>query len=254
MMRIVSDIHEWQKIRNSLKGTVGFVPTMGNLHAGHAALCEQAKAENDVTVVSIFVNPTQFNQTADFDAYQRTLEADCALLETLGIDYVFCPTAKDLYPDEYEVQISETAVSLTLEGEFRKGHFTGMLTVVLKLLNLVAPTTAYFGEKDFQQLLLVKKMAAALFLPVVIIACPTVREASGLALSSRNNRLSAAARAKAAFIYQAISSSDDDATVMEKLKHNGFEPEYVATQWGRRLVAVWLDGVRLIDNVVREKI
>jgi pantoate--beta-alanine ligase len=254
MMHIVSDIHEWQKIRNGLKGTLGFVPTMGNLHAGHAALCAQAKAENDVVAVSIFVNPTQFNQTADFDAYQRTLEADCALLETLGVDYVFCPAPEALYPDDYEVQINETAVSLMLEGEFRKGHFTGMLTVVLKLLNLAAPTAAYFGEKDFQQLLLVKKMAAALFLPVIIIACPTVREAGGLALSSRNNRLSEAARTKAGFIYQAISSADEDAVVMEKLKQNGFEPEYVATRWGRRLVATWIDGVRLIDNVVREKI
>lgn len=248
-MNIVTDLQDWQNLRKSLKGGVGFVPTMGYLHEGHAALCARARAENDIVVVSIFVNPTQFNQVADFEQYQKTLEADCKLLEGLGVDYVFCPQKEDIYPDYYEVQVSETVISQELEGEFRPGHFTGMLTVVLKLLNLVQAEKAYFGEKDFQQMMLVKKMVSALFLPVQIISCETVRAEDGLALSSRNARLNPEQRKKAALLSQLLLSELSDDTVKEQLEQKGFKPEYIATRWGRRLAAVWLDHVRLIDNV-----
>ncbi|MCE9506763.1 MAG: pantoate--beta-alanine ligase [Alphaproteobacteria bacterium] len=248
-MNIVSDIQQWREIRRSLKGSVGFVPTMGHLHEGHASLCTRADAENDIVAASIFVNPTQFNQPSDFEQYQRTLEADCRLLESLGVDYVFCPSKEDMYPDGYEVQVSETKIAGELEGEFRPGHFTGMLTVVLKLLNLAQADRAYFGEKDFQQLLLVKKMAAALFLPVEIVACATVRAENGLALSSRNARLDAGQRRKAAELAQLLMSDLSDDEVKKQLELLGFRPEYVATRWGRRLGAAWLDKVRLIDNV-----
>jgi pantoate--beta-alanine ligase len=248
-MNIVTDIKKWRETRKALQGSVGFVPTMGHLHEGHASLCARADAENDIVVASIFVNPTQFNQAADFEQYQRTLAADCKLLESVGVDYVFCPAKEDMYPDGYEVQVSETKLACELEGEFRPGHFTGMLTVVLKLLNLVQADRAYFGEKDFQQLLLVKKMAAALFLPVEIVACATVRAESGLALSSRNARLEAGQRQKAAQLARLLMSDLSDDEVKKQLEQLGFRPEYVVTKWGRRLGAAWLDKVRLIDNV-----
>lgn len=246
---IVSQPKKWQNLRKSLKGSVGFVPTMGNLHEGHIALARRALLENDHVVVSIFVNPTQFNQPSDFEKYARTLKADCGLLDAAGVQYVFAPEAADMYPDNYEVQVSETVISKELEGEFRPGHFTGMMTVVLKLLNIIGADRAYFGEKDFQQLLLVRKMAEALFLPTEIIGCPTIRAESGLALSSRNSRLTEVQLEKAQRISSLLASDLPDATIMKKLEAEGFRPEYVATKWGRRLAAAWLGDVRLIDNV-----
>lgn len=222
---------------------------MGNLHEGHISLCRQAKAENDVVLVSIFVNPTQFNQRADFEKYARTFEADCALLDEAGVDYVFHPDEKAMYPDDYEVQVSESVVSQELEGQFRPGHFQGMLTVVLKLLNIAQADRAYFGEKDFQQLTLVRKMVEALFVPTEIIPGKTIRAESGLALSSRNARLTPAQQAQAVEISRLLKSDLSDEAVMQKLAEAGFRPEYVATKWGRRLAAAWLGDVRLIDNL-----
>lgn len=222
---------------------------MGNLHEGHISLCRQAKAENDVVLVSIFVNPTQFNQRADFEKYARTFEADCALLDEPGVDYVFHPDEKAMYPDNYEVQVSESVVSQELEGAFRPGHFQGMLTVVLKLLNIAQADRAYFGEKDFQQLTLVRKMVEALFVPTEIIPGKTIRAESGLALSSRNARLTPAQQAQAVEISRLLKSDLSDEAVMQKLAEAGFRPEYVATKWGRRLAAAWLGDVRLIDNL-----
>ena len=248
-MNIVTDIKEWRRLREGLQGSIGFVPTMGHLHEGHLDLVRRARAENSIVVASIFVNPTQFNQPSDFEKYQRTLKEDCALLAKEGVDHVFHPEAKAMYPDDYDVRVTEEVLSNELEGAFRPGHFTGMLTVVLKLLNLVQPRRAYFGEKDYQQLLLVQKMASALFLPVEIIACPTVRAESGLALSSRNGRLSDAQKVQAAKIYALLTGPLPDGAVKQKLEDEGFKPEYVETKWGRRLAAVWLGDVRLIDNV-----
>lgn len=249
MPTIVSDPIKWQSLRKTLSGSLGFVPTMGNLHAGHIALCDRARAENDHVLVSIFVNPTQFNQQSDYDAYARTFDADCQLLDDAGVDYVFHPDEKAIYPDDYALQVSEQEDAKVLEGEFRLGHFTGMLTVVLKLLNIAGADRAYFGEKDFQQLLLVRKMAEAFFLPVEVIGCPTLRAEDGLALSSRNARLTAAEREKAPLLARLLQSDMPDATVMKKLEEEGFKPEYVQTRWGRRLAAAWLGNVRLIDNV-----
>lgn len=239
----------WRSLRKTLTGSIGFVPTMGNLHAGHVDLCRRARAENDIVVASIFVNPTQFNQTADFEKYARTLAADTQLLAAAGVDYLFHPAAEDMYADGYSIKVSEEGIADELEGAFRPGHFTGMMTVVLKLLNIIGADRAYFGEKDYQQLLLVKKMAAALFLPVDIVACPTVRAENGLALSSRNSRLSPAQLALAPLLAELLQSNLDDADVMKRLEEAGFKPEYVETRWGRRLAAAWLGDVRLIDNV-----
>jgi pantoate--beta-alanine ligase len=248
-MKIVSDLKEWQTLRAAMQGRIGLVPTMGHLHEGHIALVERARAENGLVVASIFVNPTQFNQNSDFEKYKRTLQEDCALLEKAGADYVLAPDAKDMYPDDYTVRVTETLEAEALEGKFRPGHFTGMLTVVLKLLNLVRPARAYFGEKDYQQLLLVKKMARALFLPVDIVSCETVRAEDGLALSSRNARLTPAQKKQAALLPRLLMSALPDAEVMKRLEQEGFRPEYVETKWDRRLAAAWLGDVRLIDNV-----
>jgi pantoate--beta-alanine ligase len=249
MLNIVSEPKSWQSLRKTLKGPVGFVPTMGNLHAGHISLCEQAKRENDTVLVSLFVNPTQFNDRADYEAYARTQKADFDLLEAAGVDYVFIPDEPTMYPDQYEVQVGEETISEVLEGEFRPGHFQGMLTIVLKLLNIAQADRAYFGEKDFQQLMLVKKMVSALFLPVEIVAGQTVRAEDGLALSSRNARLTKEQRDIAPLLSVLLKSDLTDAEIMEKLAAAGFRPEYVASKWGRRLAAAWLGSVRLIDNV-----
>jgi len=223
---------------------------MGALHAGHMQLVKRARAENDVCVATVFVNPTQFNQPSDYEKYKISLKDDAALLESSGVDYLFAPDNPDaMYPDKYEVRVNETAITKELEGAFRPGHFEGVLTVVLKLLNLVQPTRAYFGEKDFQQLLLVRKMVEGLFLPVEIVPCAIVREESGLALSSRNARLSPEQKKQATLIYQLLTSDFSDAEVKAKLDAAGFKTDYVATKWGRRLAAAWLGDVRLIDNV-----
>ncbi len=250
-MNIVTEISEWRKLRATLANkTIGFVPTMGNLHAGHLSLCARAKRENDIVVVSVFVNPTQFNQASDFERYPRTLEQDKLQLETIGVDYLLIFDASAMYQDEYQVQVVESVLSIELEGEYRPGHFTGMLTVVLKLLNLVQATHAYFGEKDFQQCLLVKKMVAALFLSTEIVACPTIRAEDQLALSSRNSRLSAEQREKAVLFPQLLMSDLPVEEVIAKLEQNNFKVDYIFEKWGRRLGAVWLGDVRLIDNVM----
>jgi pantoate--beta-alanine ligase len=248
-MNIVTKVSELQRLRASLAGkSIGFVPTMGNLHQGHLSLCARAKSENDIVIVSIFVNPTQFNQAQDFELYPRTLSQDEALLKEAGVDYLFLPDAAEIYHDHFEVQVSEQVISQVLEGEFRPGHFPGMLTVVLKLFNITAPMRAYFGEKDYQQLLLIQKMTAALFLPIEIVPCKTLRAEDGLALSSRNGRLNAAQRQKAAVFAKLLHSDLTVAEIRKNLAAEGFKVEYVEEQWGRRLAAVWLDEVRLIDN------
>lgn len=248
-MNIVTNIIEWQSLRSTLQGKrVGFIPTMGCLHAGHLSLCERSKAENEITVVSIFVNPAQFNEASDFHKYPKNLDQDQAILKTMNIDYLFMPSAEAMYPDHYKLQLSEHELALELEGQYRPGHFTGMLTVVLKLLNLVQASKAYFGEKDYQQYLLVKKMSEALFLNTEIVACPTVREVDGLALSSRNSRLNAGQRKKATVFAQLLKENKTLESIEQKLQAEGFKVDYVAERWGRRLAAVWIDDIRLIDN------
>lgn len=249
-MNIVTEIKEWQAIRKSLSGkTIGFIPTMGNLHAGHLSLCERSRKENELTVVSIFVNPTQFNQTSDYECYPRTLDQDKEYLSAFAVDYLFMPSGQMMYPDHYTIQIIETELSQELEGKYRPGHFTGMLTIVLKLLNLIQPACVYFGEKDYQQLLLVKKMVDALFLTTKVVACETVRAADGLALSSRNGRLDTEQRLKAAQFPKLLQSKSSLEKIHEQLIEQDFKVDYVSEKWQRRLAAVWLGDVRLIDNI-----
>ena len=233
--------------------TTGFVPTLGALHAGHASLVRRAKAENEHAWASIFVNPSQFDDPGDLARYPRTLGADLAMLEGAGCDLVFLPRAEEIYRDGYRYRVTENSLSLELEGAARPGHFDGVLTVVLKLLLLARPDAAYFGEKDFQQLRLVEGLVDAFFLDVRVVRCPTVREPDGLAMSSRNRRLSPADRARAPELYRVLAASIAERTSARDaeaaLAREGFDVDYVADRDGRRLAAVRIGGVRLIDNV-----
>lgn len=239
-----------ERARQLARGvTLGFVPTMGALHDGHLSLVARSRAQNDRTLVSVFVNPTQFNDAADLQAYPQPLVRDLELLQGAGADFVLLPRREDIYPDGYRYKVVETSLSGTLEGVHRPGHFDGMLTVVLKLFQLAEAERAYFGEKDWQQLLLVRGMAEAFFLRTEVIACPTVRESDGLAYSSRNQRLSTDERRKAPALYRILSTAPTSEAANRELAEAGFAVEYVEERNGRRLAAVRLGGVRLIDNV-----
>ncbi len=213
----------------------------------------RARAENEHTVVSIFLNPTQFNDAQDLASYPASLEADLALAERLGIDAVLAPPADALYQEGFRFQVDESEFSRKLCGAHRPGHFTGVLTVVMKLLNLVRPQRAYFGRKDYQQLRLIQDMVDAFFMDVAIVPCATVRDADGLALSSRNALLDEPGRRLAPKLPELLRSPGSDAQVAGALADLGFVVDYVTTLGNRRLGAVSLccDGrtVRLIDNV-----
>lgn len=187
--------------------SIGLVPTMGALHNGHASLVRQSVSENDITVVSVFVNPTQFNNKNDLATYPRTLDADCALLETVGADYVFSPSVDEMYPIEDKRQFEFPPVSTVMEGKHRPGHFNGVCQVVSRLFYITRPTRAYFGEKDWQQIAVIKAMVRQLKLDVAIIECPIVREKDGLALSSRNTLLAPGERAIAPNIFKTLNES-----------------------------------------------
>lgn len=186
---------------------IGLVPTMGALHAGHASLVKRSVSENDVTVVSVFVNPTQFNDKNDLKNYPRTLDADCQLLESLGADYVFAPSVEEVYPEPDTRSFSYPPIDTVMEGARRPGHFNGVCQIVSKLFYMVKPDRAYFGEKDFQQIAVVRAMVNDLKIPVELCPCPIVREESGLALSSRNSLLSESERRTAVCISQALRTS-----------------------------------------------
>ncbi len=205
-MKILKTIEELQNIRKSISGTVGFVPTMGALHDGHISLIKQARNENDIVVVSIFVNPTQFLPGEDLDAYPRKEEADKKICEMCKVDYLFMPEISTMYSKE-EILIKAPNKSYILEGKARPGHFDGVLQVVLKLFGIVQPTNAYFGKKDAQQLSLIQQMVKNLFLPINIIACNIVRESDGLALSSRNVYLNETQRKEALLISKSLYSA-----------------------------------------------
>ena len=203
-MKIINSPHEAQKLLKNEQASVGFVPTMGALHLGHRTLIEQAKKENDIVVVSIFVNPTQFLEGEDLDAYPRKEEADKKVCELSGVDYLFYPTAEMMYGED-EVSLSAPTVrGYILEGSSRPGHFSGVLTIVNKLLNIVNPTRAYFGKKDAQQLMLIETMVHNLFMHVDIVPMDTVREKDGLAMSSRNAYLSVKERKEALNIIKSL--------------------------------------------------
>lgn len=214
-MKIVNSIKELKQflaLEKRENKQVGLVPTMGALHAGHLSLVKRCVAENDVCVVSVFVNPTQFNDKHDLETYPRTLDKDCALLETAGCHYVFAPTVEEMYPEPDTRTFDFGTVSEVMEGARRPGHFNGVAQIVSKLFYAAEPDNAYFGEKDFQQIAVIRAMVEQLQIPVRIHACPILREADGLALSSRNTRLTPALRQKAPLIARTLKESITFAT------------------------------------------
>lgn len=277
-MEIVHTIKDLQAALAALRAqgkTVGLVPTMGALHAGHASLVKRCVAENDAAVVSVFVNPTQFNDKNDLAKYPRTLDADCRLLEQCGAAFAFAPSVEEMYPEPDTRQFSFAPLDTVMEGKYRPGHFNGVCQIVSKLFEAVKPDRAYFGEKDFQQLAIIREMVRQLKFPLQIVGCPIVREEDGLALSSRNARLSAEERRQALKISQTLFASRDYAkshTVAETQKFvedaieaaPGLRLEYFELVDGNTLqkIANWEDTsyavgcitvfcgeVRLIDNI-----
>ncbi len=221
--KVITTIVKMRQFRNTVKGTVGFIPTMGFLHAGHLSLVKRAQQENDVVIISIFVNPKQFGPHEDFQAYPRDTQRDLALLETTGEKVVvFLPTPEEMYPDGYLTSINVEEITTRLEGKVRPGHFQGVATVVTKLFNIIQPTRAYFGQKDAQQVVVMKKMVEDLNMPLEIIVCNTVREADGLAMSSRNVFLDDVNRKQAVVLSKALQRAKDLArkrdTTAEKVK------------------------------------
>jgi pantoate--beta-alanine ligase len=242
--------------------TVGLVPTMGALHDGHASLIRRSAAECDVTAVTVFVNPLQFDDSADLAAYPADLDADVAVATGAGADWVFAPSTAEMYPSGAPAVTVHVAGEDVLEGASRPGHFDGVATVVAKLFNLAGPCRAYFGEKDWQQLRVVRRLAADLSFPVEVVGCPTVREPDGLALSSRNARLSPAERAASPVLHAAlvtaataVAAGECDAEFVRRILVNVIARESLATLDyaevldDRLLVAARFGAVRLIDNV-----
>ncbi len=249
-MRTITSVKEFREVRKTLNtSNVGFVPTMGALHQGHISLLDRSVRECEVTILSIFLNPTQFNNPEDLKIYPVTLEEDLRKAEQAGVDIVLLPEYAEIYSDDFRFQLSENKFSKQLCGAHRDGHFTGVLTIVMKLLNIVKAEKAYFGKKDYQQYKLVKDMAEAFFLDVEIVGCETIREADGLAMSSRNTNLEAKARALAPKLHQLISEKEPDDIVVNRLQAQGFKVDYIETIAGRRYAAANLGQVRLIDNI-----
>ena len=277
-MKVVHTIKDLQAELSALKvqgKKVGLVPTMGALHAGHASLVKRSVSENGVTVVSVFVNPTQFNDKNDLEKYPRTLEADCSLLEECGAALVFAPSVSEMYPEPDTRQFSYAPLDTVMEGAFRPGHFNGVCQIVSKLFDAVQPDRAYFGEKDFQQLAIIREMVRQLNYSLEIVGCPIVREEDGLALSSRNKRLSAEERENALNISSTLFKSRNFAathTVSETQKMvedaieaaPGLRLEYFEIVDGNTLqkindwentsyavgcITVFCGEVRLIDNI-----
>ena len=277
-MKVIESIADVKRIRQQLAGPVGFVPTMGFLHEGHLSLVRQARAENPAVVVSIFVNPTQFGPQEDLAQYPRDLQRDLALLEKEGPDIVFVPPATEMYPEPYSSWVEVGKVTERLEGASRPGHFRGVTTVCAKLFNIVQPTTAYFGQKDAQQAIVIKKMVADLNMNLAIITLPTVREPDGLAMSSRNTYLDPEQRRAAAVLYQALtlaqkmwSAGETNAKIIRQQMTDLIQKQslaniyYVSIADSETLeeldtvsppalvsMAVKIGKTRLIDNVVLE--
>lgn len=265
-----TQLRQWRSAGDS----IAFVPTMGNLHAGHLELVKVAKVQADRIVVSIFVNPTQFDEQADFSSYPRTLDADVEKLEQVAVDLVFIPEKQEIYPTKMLTKVSVSQVSDKHCGAARPGHFDGVATVVCKLFNMVQPDKAFFGEKDYQQLLVIQALVSDLNSPVEVISVPTWRETDGLAMSSRNTHLSQQQRQQAVLLYQTlgqakqavleqqVSYADIQLESLQTLSSSGFKPDYfticrrcdlqAATQEDRQLIilaAARLGNTRLIDNV-----
>ncbi len=249
-MRQITTVKDMKSVRRNLSDvTVGFVPTMGALHDGHLSLIKKCRDENEIAVVSIYLNETQFNDVDDFKNYPVSLEEDLKKLKIAGVDYVFLPNYSEMYPQQYRYRVHETVESKDLCGKDRPGHFDGVLTVVLKLLNIVEPSQAYFGEKDYQQLSLIQGMVESFFLNTKIIGCPTARSSEGLALSSRNKKLSEDELKKATFFAQQLKTDSDLERLKKTLEEVAIEVDYLKETNNRRFAAVRIGSVRLIDNV-----
>lgn len=251
-MKIVHTIKDLQAALSVLKAQgkrVGLVPTMGALHAGHASLVKRCVVENDIAVISVFVNPTQFNDKNDLVKYPRTPEADYHLLESCGAAFVFAPSVEEMYPEPDMRQFSYAPLDTVMEGAFRPGHFNGVCQIVSKLFDAVKPERAYFGEKDFQQLAVIREMVRQMKFPLEIIGCPIVREADGLALSSRNARLSADERKNALKISQTLFESRSFAASHTVAETQRFVEETIAAAPGLRL-----EYFELVDGNTLQKI
>ena len=251
-MKLVHTIQELRAeldIQRQAGKKIGLVPTMGALHEGHASLVRRAVAENDVVVVSDFVNPTQFNDKNDLLKYPRTLEADCELLEKEGAAYVFAPSVEEVYPEPDTRQFSYAPLDTVMEGKYRPGHFNGVCQIVSKLFMMVEPDKAYFGEKDFQQLAIIREMVKQMQFPLQIVGCPIVREADGLALSSRNARLSDEQRQQALNISCTLFQSKEYAATHTVAETQQFVEDAIAASEGLEL-----EYFELVDGTTLQKI
>jgi pantoate--beta-alanine ligase len=274
---ILKTISELRAIARGWKAageTIGVVPTMGALHEGHLSLARRARAECDRVITTIFVNPKQFNNPDDLKKYPRTLETDAQLLASVPVDAVFAPLVDEVYPDGFITNVTMQGVAQPLEGHMRPGHFDGVATVVTKLFGMTLADRGYFGQKDWQQLQVVLRLVRDLNVPVEVVGCETIRDPDGLAMSSRNMRLTAKGRAKAPVLFAAITRAADDIRsghadrmaireAAETMRAAGFERvEYIelrdaetlmpsddSRRTRRMLAAAWIDGVRLIDNI-----
>jgi len=278
-MRIIHSVKEMARFSRKahLQGkTIGFVPTMGALHSGHLSLIQKARRDNDIVIVSIFINPIQFGPKEDFKKYPRTLKQDAQLCLKAGVDVIFLPSYKDMYPDNYKTYVWVTDLSDLLCGKFRPGHFKGVATVVTKLFNIVSPDIAYFGQKDAQQAIIIKNMVEDLNMPIVIKAMPTIREKDGLAMSSRNIYLNENERRDAAVLYQALNLAKnllkqgnfDSIYIIRRMRQlinhkknakiqyisivdlKGLKPIDIIKEKVLIVLAVWIGKTRLIDNAV----
>ena len=249
LVHTVSELRQELDIQRKAGKKIGFVPTMGALHEGHASLVRYAVAENEIVVVSVFVNPTQFNDKNDLLKYPRTLEADCELLEKEGADYVFAPSVEEIYPEPDTRQFSYAPLDTVMEGKFRPGHFNGVCQVVSKLFMMVEPDKAYFGEKDFQQLAIIREMVKQMNFPLQIVGCPIVREEDGLALSSRNTRLSAQEREFALNISKTLFRSKEFAASHSVEETQQFVEESIASSEGLQL-----EYFEIVDGLTLQRI
>jgi len=272
--KLINSIEEMSVIRKQLKGKIGFVPTMGFLHEGHLSLVKEAKKKTDVVIVSIFVNPTQFSANEDLSTYPRNIERDIELLTNLEVDYIFFPTNEQMYPDDFKTWVNVDKITQVLCGRFRPTHFRGVTTIVAKLMNIIDPDLMFMGEKDFQQLVVLKQMIKDLNFRTDIVSCSIVREKDGLALSSRNKYLSSAGRKKALCLNKSLllaqklykeglTSSNEIISQMTNLIENNeciidyievFDPEtleHIPELVGscRIALAIIVENTRLIDNI-----
>ncbi len=275
IFRTNKELDKYLEKQIKAKKTIGFIPTLGALHDGHMSLIKASRSRDDIVVCSIFVNPTQFNQADDLKKYPRTIEADIQLLIPQGIDVLYYPRVEEVYPEglDTSVELDLGQLAKVLEGEHRPGHFEGVMEVVKRLLDIVEPHRLYMGQKDYQQFSIIQYMLEQLKMPTELIVCPIIRESHGLAMSSRNVRLSSESRAKAKVIFETLSNCKSnyafakikalESTAIQKFESLGFKPEYFKIVDGVTLTApdvqsnsivvctaVWVDGVRLIDNVI----